>query len=301
MTDNDTDTLADDDAKLEAEFGSGFAGVAEVTTDRSERRGQKKPLIDLTKSANGKAEPAQDASREKAEPAPEYIQITKSDWEDVRAERAKYEQQFSKAFGTIGNLQKQLNGFKAAEPPPAAPPVKPRVEISREAFAEMEKDFPELAQQTRAALEAALSGLPAPAGSEIDAAKIEGLFASYASRLEIKALEDAYPEWREIVGAVAAGESPDPDQPFRKWLAGKGETYQKRINNSERAEVIENAIALFQKETAAPKTNGTARATAAATAAADRFKAAVQPRGDSGGPPPGKSEDEEFESGFNSR
>ncbi len=283
---DENDTAAVDDAKLEAEFGSGFSGIEGKT--------------DTKPPANGQAEPAQDAAQAEAEPPPETVQITKKEWDEIKAaasRTASYDSQFSKLFGTLGNVTKQLQTFQTK--PQEAPPAARKVEISKAAFAEMEKDFPELAQQTRAALEAALSGLPAPNGAEIDATKIEGMLASYTARREIEALEDAWPNWRELVGAVdVSKEQPDPNNPFRKWLGTKDEAYQNRINGSESAAVIGRAIRLFQKETAAPasaKPNGAAPRD---TTRADRIRAAVQPRGDNAGAGAAKTEDDEFTEGF---
>jgi hypothetical protein len=282
MPDETTDTTAVDDATADAEFGSGFAGESKTET---------KP------PANGKADdPARDAARTEAEPPPEVVSITAKEWAEVRAAAAKtasYDQQLSKAFGTIGNLQKLVNGFQ--QKAQAEPPAARKVEISPAAFAEMARDFPELAQQTRAALEAALSGY-APNGDGVDATKLEGMLSQYTARREIEALEDAYPEWRKIVGAVdVSREQPDANNPFRKWLGTKDAAYQDRINGSESAAVIGRAIRLFTKETAAPaKPNGAPRD----TARSDRIRAAVQPRGDNGGTGTGKSDDDEFESGY---
>ena len=162
----------------------------------------------------------------------------------------------------------------------------------------MERDFPELAAQTRSALEAALSGITGTGASDVDPAKLESVMASYTAKREIEALEDAYPEWRTIVGAVGAGEQPDPDNAFRKWLAGKDTIYQQRVNATESAAVISRAIRLFQKETApAAKVNGTPRD----TARAERIKAAVQPKGDGAAAPASRSDDDAFLEGFNSR
>ncbi len=285
-TDTDTDTAAVDDATADAEFGSGFAGVEGKT--------------DTKPPAHGKAEPARDAAPAEAAPEPEVVSITAKEWAEVRAAAAKtasYDQQLSKAFGTIGNLQKLVNGFQAKQVQ-AEPPAARKVEISPAAFAEMARDFPELAQQTRAALEAALSGMPAPNGTELDATKIEGMLSQYTARREIEALEDAWPDWRTIVGAVdVSKEQPDPENPFRKWLGTKDAAYQERINGSESAQVIGRAIRLFQKETAAPapKPNGAAPRD---TARADRIRAAVQPRGDNAGAGAGKSDEDEFAEGF---
>lgn len=292
--DETPDTTAVDDAQEQADFGSGFSGVEGKTVE--------KPAKLDKPAAPDKPSPAA-TPRVEEKPAPEYIQITRSDWAEVRAAAAKtasYDQQLSKAFGTIGNLQKLVNGFQTQAAPPA-PPAQRKVEISRAAFAEMEKDFPELAQQTRAALEAALSGLPGNAAADVDATKIESMLASYTSRREIEALEDAYPTWRQIVGAVnvTSGEQPDPNNEFRKWLGTKDAAYQNRINGSESAAVIGRAIRTFQNETkAAPaKVNGTPRD----TARADRIRSAVQPRGDAGGAQAGNTENDEFEAGFRSR
>jgi hypothetical protein len=272
--------IVDDDA----DFGAGFSGTEGKTSTPPAKPA--KPDLAAT-------------PRVEAKPEPKYIQITEGDWAEVRAAAAKtasYDSQLSKAFGTIGNLQKLVNGFQTQATPPAAR----KIEISKAAFAEMEKDFPELAQQTRAALEAALSGIPVNGAAEVDATKIEGMLAQYTAKREIEALEDAYPSWREIVGAVdITKEQPNAANPFRKWLAGKDAAYQSRVNGSESAAVIGRAIRLFQNETkAAPKpVNGTPPN----TVRADRIRGAVQPRGDNAGAAPGKSEDDDFLAGFNSR
>lgn len=283
MADN-TDTTTVDAAQEDADFGSGFTGV-EGKPDRP--------------AAKEKPEPAE-TPRAEAKPEPKYVQVTESDWAEVRAAAAKtasYDSQLAKAFGTIGNLQKILNEQKAAGQPAAATARK--FEVPKEAFAAMERDFPELAQQTRAALEAALSGLPGTGANDVDATKIEGMLATYTSKREVEALEDAFPSWREIVGAVdVTREQPNPDNPFRKWLASKDAAYQARINGSESAAVIGRAIRSFQNETKAqPKPTVKPRD----EARADRIRGAVQPRGDNAGTASGKTADEEFEAGFNSR
>jgi hypothetical protein len=289
MPDDTTDTAAVEEAKADAEFGSGFAGDATKT--------------DTKQPANGKADPARDATRAEAEPPPEVVSITAKEWAEVRAAAAKtasYDQQLSKAFGTIGNLQKLVNGFQtqqAQDKPPAAR----KVEISPAAFAEMARDFPELAQQTRAALEAALSGYAPNGANDVDPGKLESMMSAYTAKREIEALEDAYPEWRKIVGAVdVSREQPDGNNPFRKWLGTKDAAYQDRINGSESAAVIGRAIRLFQRETAvAPaKPNG---ATVRDTARGDRIRAAIQPRGDNAGAAASKTDQDEFEAGFASR
>lgn len=273
----DTETI--DAEQEQADFGAGFSGV-EVKTDKP-----------------AKPEPAETPRVEA--PPEKFVQISEKDWAEVRAAAAKtasYDQQLSKAFGTIGNMQKMLNEQRAKEAPQPAPTAARKVEIPKDTFAAMERDFPELAQQTRAALEAALSGIPVNGANDAqDPAKLENLLQQYTAKREVEALEDAYPDWRTIVGAVdAAKETPDPDNAFRKWLAGKDEAYQTKVNGSESAAVIGRAIKTFQRETAAPKPTVPQRD----TARADRLRAAVQPRGDNAGAPPSKTADDEFHAGF---
>ena len=272
---------AADEAREQAEFGAGFEG---------EKATGKVPAKPEKPAAAATPQP-------KEEPGQEHVQITRKEWDEVRAAAARtasYDSQFSRAFGTLGNLQKLVNGFQAQTP------AGRKVEIPKDAFAAMERDFPELAQQTRAALEAALSGMSGTGATDADPARLEGMLATYTAKREIEALEDVYPDWREIVGAVdITREQPNADNPFRKWLATKDIAYQNRINGSESAAVIGRAIRTFQNETkaAAPRVNGTPRD----TARADRIRGAVQPRGDNAGVPAGKSDDDEFIAGFNSR
>lgn len=70
-----------------------------------------------------------------------------------------------------------------------------------------------------------------------------------ADRREVEALDDAYPDWREIVGSVDIKvERPDPNNPFRKWLATKSAAYRRRVETANSAELIGEAIRLFQNE-----------------------------------------------------
>jgi hypothetical protein len=290
------DTTIADDKASEADFGAGFAG-----TEGKPDKAAAKPDKATTKP--DAPQPAATPRAEEPKPEPKYVQVTEADWAEVRAAAAKtasYDQQLSKAFGTIGNMQKMLNEQRAAATPAATAAVAKKFEVPKEAFAAMERDFPELAAQTRAALEAALSGLPGPGGNDAhDPAKLESLLAQYHSKRELEVLEDQFPTWRTIVGAVdVTREQPDPNNAFRKWLGGKDEAYQQRVNGSESAQVIGRAIRLFQRETAVPaKANGAPRN----DARAERIRAAVQPRGDNAGAAAGKSENDEFLEGFNSR
>lgn len=271
-------------AAEDAAFASGFP-------DPPPKPDKNKPEPKPAKAEPKAKEPEPDAP---VVETPEYVQVTKKDWDEIRAATASHEGQFRKAFGTIGSMQKLINSFQAQTP------AGRKVEIPKDAFAAMERDFPELAQQTRGALEAALSGMSGTGPVEIDADKINTLLATYQSKREIEALEDQFPDWKSIVGAVdVSREQPDPNNAFRKWLATKDIAYQNRLNSSDSAAVISRAIRTFQTETKGAKP--VAGAKPRDDARAERIREAVQPRGDHAGAAAGPSDDDEFMAGFNSR
>lgn len=272
-----SDTTTTDDVQGSADFDAGFEGK------------------DIDPAAKAPA-PAETPRVEE----PKYRQVTEKDWEEVVAaakKTASYDSQLSKAFGTIGNISKQIAELRAAGQPAAAAAVAEarKFEIPKDAFAEMSRDFPELAAQVQAAMGAALSGLPVGA-SDIDPGKLKDTLR----QRELEILEEDHPDWATIVGKVdGPDDKPDPDNAFRKWLAGKDSAYQSRINATISPPVIARAIRLFQSEA---KAAAKAPATPRTDARAERIKAAVQPRGDGAGAASGGNADmDAFNEGFNSR
>ena len=227
-------------------------------------------------------------------PAPKYIQITEEQFAALNAAAAKtatVEQQMSKAFGTIGNLQQIVDGLKSATPRGL------KVEIPKDAFAAMEKDFPELAQHSRAALEATLRGITgtAPASAEIDPERMKALVTERVIQLETEALEDVHPDWRAIVGAVdISKQQPDANNAFRKWLLTKPAAYQAKLNGTNSAAVLSRAITAFQAEAKAPAPAPNLKDQLRQA----RIQAAVTPKGDGGRPAPTRTEEDDFEAGF---
>ena len=267
------------DDQENAEFAAGFDD--KPAPERSE-----KPTAKADKPTAGSEVP---------EPS---VQISRKEWEEIRAAALKipsYDSQLSRAFGTIGKLkehvQKLLDGQAAT-----APAATRKVEIPKTAFEAMARDFPELAEHNRAALEAALSGLKLDA-NDIDDGKIEKVMAGLITKKEMEGLEETYPDWRTIVGApTPESDGPDLGKPYRQWLATKDAEYQAKLNATESPAVIQRSIALFRRETrTAPKP---AAEKPREAVRADRIRAAVQPRGDGAAATPGRSDVDEFEAGF---
>lgn len=262
-----------DDAQEQAAFGSGFDGNTEIAT--------------------GKAAPVEDAPISPPADAPEYVQITRKDFDEFRAAASKtasYDQQLSKAFGTIGNLSKIVNGLQTQTPKGF------KVEVPKESFAKLTKDFPELAE----AVQEALSGIkgtgtdPAPVDDETFARRLSEAIEAR----ELKALEEDHKDWRNVVGAVGADEKPDPEHPFRAWLATKDAAYQKRVNETLSAAVISREIDRFRAET---KTASEPKPVdPKMQQRTDRIRAAVQPKGDGGAPAASNTREDAFAAGFGS-
>lgn len=290
-TETPVEQSADDETQAQADFDAGAA--MEESGSKAPTDGQ--PRDDAGRFAAQKPDPK---PAEKPVEQPEYVQLTKAQFDRLEAAANRtddHEKQMSKAFGTIGDVQKIVRTLQGQTPRGLA------VKIPADAFAAMEKDFPELAQHTRAALEATLKGLEGTGGSsaEVDTEAFERKIEERVMRLETEALEDSYPDWRNIVGAPKTrSEQPNENAPFRKWLGTKDKAYQDRINGTNSAGVITRAIRTFKSETktapAAP-----AKPNPQAQARASRIQEAVRPKGD-GGQPPVKNADDEFEAGFKS-
>jgi hypothetical protein len=244
------------------------------------------------------AAPAGKAPAAAAAPAPKYVQITEEQFAKFEAALGKteeFEKQFSKAFGTMGDMQKIMRGLQAQTPKGTTVKLPPGV------FDEMKKDFPELGDKFESAMTAIMKGMEGTGGpsAEINTEAFEKQLEARVLKLAAEELADEFPDWQKIVGAVdtTKGETPDAANPFRKWLATKPQEYQDRINGTNSSGVITRAIRTFKSETKAappapaPKPNGQA------AARATRIQEAVRPKGD-GGHPPGTSADDEFESGF---
>lgn len=284
---------AEDDKQAQADFDAGVAMEESPELKTPTTADGERARDEAGRFVEAKPEPK---AAKKPEEKPEYIQLTKQQFErlEIAAKRTDdIENKFSKAFGTIGDVQKIVRTLQSQTPRGAA------VKIPVDAFAAMEKDFPELAQHTRAALEATLKGMEGTGSqtAQVDTEEFERRLEDRVLKLASEDLEDEYPNWQKIVGAVDTrkGEKPDENNAFRKWLATKDKAYQTRVNSTNSAGVITRAIRAFESETktapAAPKPNPQAQARAS------RIQDAVRPKGD-GGQPPAKNTDDEFEAGF---
>lgn len=291
----------EDQSESEKEFQAGFNGddAAPATAEKTKETEKETP--DQKPEAKAKEPSKKAETEEEAKPAVEHVQITKEQLDRFEAAAAKtgdFEKQFSKAFGSIGNMQQLINKLQAATPKGE------EIKLSDDVVAELKEEFPELAGHVRSALEKALkAGLRGTAEEKAAPAKDDPDTSARKARMAeaVEELEDAYPDWKEIVGAVSDGKF-DPKQPFRSWLATQPEDYQHKVNETNNPRVIERAIDRFKaaqaeqarqtKKPEPPKQNPKA------SERKEILRAAVQPRGSGPEPQTAKTAQDHFQDGY---
>lgn len=272
----------EDDKEALAALADGFS--ADVPPPKTVAKAEEEP-----KAAEPPKQEEPVAAAPRAEP--KFAQITEEDLATLRAAAAKtatLEGQLSKAFGTMGNLKQVVDRLQTQAPAGV------NVEIPPDAFAELEQDFPEVAAKIRSGIEKTLKGVkggaPAP---NIDA--MGDVARAELVKREVDTLDETHPGWRQTIGAPQ-----DSAHPFRAWLVKQPAEYQQRINSTYSSAVIGRAIDRFETEKKAaeappPATRPTAPRLVARN---DRIRAAVQPRGDGGTPPPPRTDNDEFLDGW---
>lgn len=267
-------------AASQKSFDAGFEGTAPATTQT--------PPAD---------EPKPGTEVKAPEPKEEFVQVTKADFAKIMAavdKTTSHDQQLSKAFGSMGNLQKTLQKLQAETPSGA------QVELTDEDFAELKADFPELAAHTRTALERILKKVNLK-GTGTPPATEKGTTTEPApAKSEAQALEEMHPGWVAIVG-----KADDEANGFRKWLATQPQEYQTLINDTQSAAEIGRAIDRYKgyeeaaKTFAKPEPKTPPKPPAQGAARKDRIESAVQPRGAGAAPAPSqKTSQDHFDEGY---
>lgn len=218
----------------------------------------------------------QEASAATAEPAaPEYVQLTKAERDELMGLRDQAQRQFGTAFGKIGGIERTLQQLNSGA----------QVEISQEDIDALKDDFPPLA----AALEK-VRNLRALPGGGVDQEQIANLVAEKVSaveqKFELRLLAKDHPDWKQI----------DADPAFAQWVAAQPDEFKQTLaqaSQSYDSAVVSNAMTMFkQSRKAAPATP----AADPASARRSRMSAAVTPRGTGGGT---AASDDPFLTGFN--
>lgn len=307
-----------DDTQTQKDFLSGFEGpdAAPATAEAPKETTETKP--DSKPEAKAEAPPPKKTEAKAEKPkAPEYVQITKEQFDRFEAaavKTAEYQKQFDKAFGSIGKMQQVMNQLQGATA--KGEPIK----LTRAIVAKLEKDFPELADGQFDALEQLVKLINQSGGRGTGDEPVTEKPKEEAPKSDAKTdgepdpkkiaqaaeiLADFYPDWKKIVGAVGKDEQPDPNNPFRKWLSTRSQAYQDLINTTSDPHEIRLSIDRFKAyeaeqkaaqpkkpEEKAPKPNPQTEARR------EQLREAVNPRGSGTEPTRQKSAEDYLKEGF---
>ncbi len=215
-------------------------------------------------------------------PKPQYVRLTKQEWDNTKAAAGKVavlESQVAKLTASMPNAEQIIQQVQALTP--AGAELDPQVLI--DAFADQERDFPELAEQNRKAIGHVLKHVRGTGTAQSPAQPVDMDAAVEKVLLvrEGKALEKAYPDWSDIIGRPGSDGTPAPTTEFRKWLAKQPADYQEEIGNTHSPAELRSAIDKFKSaaktNTPAPSDKGAARRAV--------IEDAITPRAE-GNPPP---------------
>ena len=206
-----------------------------------------------------------------AEPAPEYVQLTKAERDELMGLRDQAQKQFGTAFGKIGGIERTLQQLNSGA----------QVEISQEDIDALKDDFPPLA----AALEK-VRNLRALPGGGMDPDQLANLVNEKVSaveqKFELRLLAKDHPDWKQI----------DGDPAFGAWVAAQPDEFKQNLAQASKAydsEVVSEAMTKFkQSRKAAPATAPTPDR---ASAFRNRAQAGVTPRGVGGNAAPNATDD----------
>jgi FtsZ-binding cell division protein ZapB len=203
---------------------------------------------------------AEVAAEAVVEQAIEYAQLTKAEYEELKALKQAQERSFGTAFGKIGGIERTLQQLQAGA----------KVDISQEDIDSLKDDFPPIA----AALEK-IRGMRALPAGVADPAQIEQIvqqriapaLTAVEHKFELRMLAKEHPDYKNV----------DADPAFAKWVSTQPQPWREELVTASEnydSEVVGAAMhkfKLFKKQT---------RQTPAVTPPRNsRQIAAVTPRG----------------------
>lgn len=274
----------------DADFDGGFSGTATPTATPENTE----PELVQPAAEGAQANPEE-------VPAPEYVQITKQDFERLNTSAAAVEElratltsQTDKTFGKIGGIERMLKDLQTSTP------AGEKVELSDEDMAEFAAEYPELASLQRTVLNKALSRVNLRGtGQDVSPEKLtelvkqhvdpmlKGIGETVERTVESRLLSRDHPDWKEIVDAG----KPDSKNPYRTWLASQPAVYQQEVGNTISSSVISDSIIKFK---------ASVKVQEAISKRQSRIEGAVTPKGAGGAAASAPDADDDFNAGFKS-
>lgn len=166
---------------------------------------------------------------------------------DIPSMRDGYRKQIDNLAGNVGSLKSALQRLQQDTPKGEA------VTVNDDDLADMRREFPELADMTKAALNNVLKRASLKGSAAIDPAMIDERVNTLVTervsseRVAIhKELLDGFaPDWETVVG-IPDADGVAPKTEYRAWLATQPADYQTKIGNSNNAFEISASVKSFQ-------------------------------------------------------
>ena len=225
------------------------------------------------------------------EPQPEFAQITRNEYEALRAQAAQVDnlkRGIDTSFGKIGGIERVLRELQERTPRGVS------VEITDDIVEDMRTEYPDLAGSTLNAFKKfaeKLTGLGSQAPT-IDANVIntmvdqrfnpvlEKVDERVSQAVEKRMLARTHKDWQQVVAS----------QEFKGWAGKQPAEFTTELYNSWDADFIGEAISKFKESRK--------RSEAQIQSRQKRIEAAVTPRSTGGHAPVSNSELDEFNAGF---
>jgi hypothetical protein len=249
----------------------------------------------VAKEPDPKPEAAKDPEQKPgAEAKPEEEKKT-DPLADALARIDKMQQSHDKLAGHIGRLERSYREIQANLATAQAAAKKmddapTQGEISSasqdpEEWAALKKQYPEWAAATERMVDARTKGFDAEAFEQKVNAAIDGKTAEMQARIIDSSLNAVFPGWKKTVAT--------PE--FVSWMDAQPEDV-KEIRYSDDVGDVAKVLKLYEASKAAPAPQPSTKQEPSPRE--KRLAAAVAPKG-TGGHPPGRSEEDEFEAGYN--
>lgn len=300
-------------ADEEAAFGGGFEGKDPpkndagdgknaVASEANDGKGNEPPK----EGASGQGEPHKPGVKVETE---EYVKLTPKQYQELLAmgERAirletRVNDQFAKAFGSIGGMQAAINKITKGG------------EVDQKALADLKAEFPELGGHIERIVAKKVEEVRDTGPKPLSSEDLEKVYQARRDKEKMDEIEEEHPKWRDTVGRFN-----DYTNPFRKWARSQGAEFEARLNASQSPRFIISALDKFKADQAkaqAESTNKNGAGNGASTtnrspsapnrqpnaqARRDRVASAVTPRGVAPTQSKPKSEADSFAEGFNTR
>jgi hypothetical protein len=251
------------------------------------------PAATQTPQPEKTVEPASKEPENKEDP-PEYVQITRKDWDDLIAKagaidevRSDSKRQIDSIAGNVGGLKQQVERLQQ----------RGGTKVTAESLKRLGAEYPALAEALAEDISEILS---APAGTTLDPADVERrareLIAPTVNKLEKNILRLRHPDWEQALASdefKAYQRTLPPEENARLMESTDGEYVGEHITTFKQRK----AQAEKQRETSKPVASPAPTAAPRSSARQERLEAAAPAKGQgSGAEAPNPVDD--FNSGY---